>query len=221
MADGDQGDLANKDGGAAAAADGANKDAKADASADAGKAAALAGDKTAAEAAGDKAPDKTAGELSKAAPVDYAKVIGEVPLPEGLALDPERAKQGTEVFAKHNLSAEAVKDLVSLYAQQQKAGADGNAKAFADQVTGWRTDAEKASTPEERGQAKDAALKVFAKDDLAVLESFGITNRLGFIKSMAKIGQAIKDDQFVPGNAGSSNGAADARNLYPNSTMNP
>jgi hypothetical protein len=165
--------------------------------------------------------EETKAAETKAEPVDYAKALSEVPLPEGYTLDPTQTKLGIEAFAKHNLSAEAVKDLVSLYAQQQKAGADGNAKAFADQVTGWKADAEKGSTAEERGTAKEAALKIFGKDEMALLETFGVTNRLGFIKSLAKIGKAIKDDPFVPGNAGAANGSGDARKAFPKSNMNP
>lgn len=154
-------------------------------------------------------------------PVDYAKALSEVKLPEGMTLDPALAKTGTDVFAKHKISAEAAKDLVTLYAAQQKAGADGNAKAFADQVTGWRAAAEKATTPEERGTAKETGIAVFGKEEMALLDTFGVTNRAGFIKALAKVGKAIKDDSFVRGDAGSLNGAKDARNMFPKSNMNP
>jgi len=156
-----------------------------------------------------------------AEPVDYAKALSEVKLPEGMTLDPALTKTGTELFAKHKFSAEATKDLVTLYAAQQKAGADGNAKAFADQVTGWRAAAEKATTPEERGTAKETGLAVFGKEEMALLDTFGVTNRAGFIKALAKVGKAIKDDSFVRGDAGSLNGAKDARNMFPKSNMNP
>jgi hypothetical protein len=153
-------------------------------------------------------------------PIDYAKAIGEVKLPEGVTLDPALAKAGGELFSELKLSAEQAGKLTSFFAQQQKAGAEGNAKAFATQVGAWKADAEKGSTAEERGQAKEAASAIFSKEELTVMEAFGLTNRLGFIKSMAKVGQAIKNDSFVPGNAG-LNGSADARSFYPNSNMNP
>lgn len=173
-----------------------------------------------AETTTEQKPAETKATETKAAPVDYAKAIGEVQLPEGMTLDPALAKAGSELFAKHGISADAAKELVSMYAAQQKAGADGAAKAFSDQVGAWKTEAEKATTPEERGTAKEAALKVFGKDEVALLEHFGVTNRLGFIKALAKVGKAIKDDVFVPGNAG-ANGARDARSMFPNSNMNP
>ena len=53
-----------------------------------------------------------------------------------------------------------------------------------------------------------------------MLELFGVTNRAGFIKALAKVGKAIKDDAFVPGNA-AVNGDRDARAHFPNSNMNP
>lgn len=173
--------------------------------------------------AADAADAKSADAASDAPvePIDYAKALSEVKLPEGMTLDPALAKTGTDVFAKHKISAEAAKDLVTLYAAQQKAGADGNAKAFADQVTGWRAAAEKATTPEERGAAKEAALAVFGKEEMALLDTFGVTNRAGFIKALAKVSKAIKDDAFVPGNAGVINGANDARKQFPKSNMNP
>lgn len=118
-------------------------------------------------------------------PVDYGKVIAEVAMPEGMTLDPALAKTGTEVFAKHNIPAEAVKDLVSLYAQQQKAGADGNAKLFADQVTAWKGEADKSTSKEEQDTAKAAALSIFGKDELVTMELFGLTNRAGFIKALS------------------------------------
>lgn len=166
-----------------------------------------------------EANEKTV-ETKAAEPIDYAKTIGDVPMPEGMTLDPALAKAGGDLFAKHNLSADAVKELVGMYAAQQKAGAEGAAKAFADQVATWRGDAEKSTTPEERGSAKEAALAVFGKDEMTVLEHFGLTNRAGFIKGLAKMSKALKNDAFVPGNAG-VNGGRDARSLFPNSNMNP
>jgi len=95
---------------------------------------------------------------------------------------------------------------------------DAVAQAYAT----WKATAEKTTTPEERGAAKDAALKIFGKDEVALLEHFGVTNRAGFIKALAKIGKmAIQDDTLVPGNAGGSSGARDARAHFPNSNMNP
>lgn len=170
--------------------------------------------------AGDKGKEGQQQQQQAAESIDYGKVLGEVQMPEGMTLDPALAKAGGEVLAKHGISADAAKDLASFFAQQQKAGADGAAKAFADQVGAWRTAAEKGSTPEERGAAKEAALKVFGKDEVALLEHFGVTNRLGFIKALAKIAPAIRDDTFVPGNA-AVNGARDARAMFPNSNMNP
>jgi hypothetical protein len=137
-----------------------------------------------------------------------------------MKIDDAAVAPAVEIFAKHKLPAEVVKDLVSLYAQQTKAGADGNAKAFTDQVQGWKASAEKDTSPEERGVAKEAALKVFGKDEVALLELFGVTNRSGFIKSMAKVGKVIGDDTFVPGNA-KDGGSRDARSQFPNSNMNP
>ena len=168
------------------------------------------------------APDAGKGEQQQqqAAPVDYAKAIGEVTMPEGMTLDPTLAKAGGELFAKHGISAEAAKELVSMYASQQKAGAEASAKAFSDQVGAWRADAEKATTAEQRGAAKEAVLKAFPKELVSVMEHFGLTNRADFIRSMAAVGKSIRNDTYVPGNA-AGNGARDPRAMFPNSNMNP
>jgi hypothetical protein len=157
---------------------------------------------------------------AEAGPVDYDKVISDALAPEGVTLDPGLTQAGSELLARHNIPPEAAKDLASFFARQQKAGAEGNARAFADQVGAWKAQSEKATTPEERGTAKHAALRIFGRDELAVLDLFGVTNRAGFIKALAKVGKAIRDDPFVPGNAVVS-GDRDARSHFPNSNMNP
>lgn len=154
------------------------------------------------------------------APVDYETVISDAVSPEGVALDPGLTKAGGELLARHNIPPEAAKDLASFFARQQKAGAAGNAKAFADQVGAWKAQSEKATTAQERGTAKEAALRIFGRDELAVLDLFGVTNRAGFIKALAKVGRSMRDDPFVPGNAVVS-GDRDARSHFPNSNMNP
>ncbi|WP_428659456.1 hypothetical protein [Reyranella sp.] len=156
----------------------------------------------------------------EAGAVDYDKVIADALTPEGVALDPGLTQAGSELLARHNIPPEAARDLASFFARQQKAGAEGNARAFADQVGAWRAQSEKRTTPEERGTAKEAALRIFGRDELAVLDLFGVTNRAGFIKALSKVGKAIRDDVFVPGNA-AVNGDRDARSHFPNSNMNP
>lgn len=176
----------------------------------------------AAPAAEGSVDDAVQEQAAEAAPVDYAKAIADVPLPDGVSIGEALAQPAADLFARHNVSPDAVKEFVSFYAQQQKAGADGNAKAFAEQVSGWRASAERATTPRERGVARQAALKVFGREEVALLEHFGVTSRAGFIKGLAKIGtMAIEDDTYIPGNAGSGGGHRDARAHFPNSKMNP
>lgn len=168
-----------------------------------------------------QAPDTLRSDSpTEAGAVDYDRVIADALSPEGITLDPGLTRAGGELLARHNIPPEAAKDLASFFARQQKAGAEGNAKAFADQVGAWRAQSEKATTPEERGTAKQAALRIFGRDELALLELFGVTNRAGFIKALAKVGRAVSDDPFVPGDA-VVGGGRDARSHFPNSNMNP
>lgn len=159
-------------------------------------------------------------ERPEAGPVDYDRLISDAVAPEGVTLDPELTRAGSELLARHGIPAEAAKDLAGFFARQQKAGAEGNARAFAEQVGAWRAQSEKRTTAEERGIAKDAALRLFGREELAVLDLFGVTNRAGFIKALAKAGKAMRDDAYVPGNA-AVNGTRDARAHFPNSNMNP
>lgn len=173
-------------------------------------------------AAAADAPDtKDTKAVEPAPPVDYAKALSEVKLPEGMAISPETSKAAVDLFTRHRLTADAVRDLTAFSAQQQKAGADGNAKAFAAQVAEWKAGAEKSTTAEERGTAKDAVLKVFPKELVSIFETFGVTNRADFIKAMGTLGKSLRDDAYVAGNAAANGSVNDARRLFPNSTMNP
>lgn len=181
--------------------------------------AAPAAEGSAAEGSTDDAAERQAAETT---PVDYAKAIADTALPDGVTISEELAQPAAELFERHGVSPDAVKEFVSFYAQQQKASAEGNARAFAQQVQGWRASAERTTTPRERGVARNAALKVFGREEVALLEHFGVTSRAGFIKALAKIGtMAIEDDTYIPGNAGSGGGHRDARAHFPNSKMNP
>jgi len=247
-----QGDLlAGKDGAAAGAADGTKPDAgKADdagkaaasdkaaadlkvaADAEAARVAALTPEQKAAELtaraaekkalADGKKPDAKDGDKGKDEAVDYAKTLAEA-VPEGMKLDEASAKIATDMFAKHGLSAEAVKDLAAFQIAREKAGADGAAKAFADQVEAWRAEstADKDLGKENMAVAKLAASKAFDTKTVELMEHFGLMNHPGVLKGLVKIGKAIKDDSFVPGDAGPGNGGADARKAFPNSNMNP
>lgn len=217
------GDITNVDSGAAGAADASA--AAAVAVADAGKAA--VGDAVVADASkagpAEAAKQADAGNAADPAPVDYGKTIGEVKLPDGITLDPASAKAAGELFGKHKVSAELAKELTSFYANQVKAGQELSAKAFSDQVGRWKAAAESDADiggKEGMAEAKAAVAKFFDTDTAKVLEQFGLTNHPGFIKSARKIGQAIKDDTYVPGGA-AVNGARDARSRFPNSNMNP
>lgn len=158
---------------------------------------------------------------TSATAVDYGKAIKDA-IPEGFTFDEKVAGTTAEVFAKHNIPQEAIADLIKLHAAQIKAGTDGNAAAFQAQVQAWKTasEADKEIGAENLGIAKTAMSKVFDAKTMETLELFGLTNHPVFIKGFVKIGKAIKDDSWVPGNAGPTNGARDARAHFPNSDMN-
>lgn len=170
------------------------------------------------KAAEDKGSEKKAEEA--AAPVDYAKAITEAKIPEGFVLDEAKAKDAAEFFKANNVPADKVQEYIDFYAKQLSATKQAEGQAFAKQVEGWKAHAEKETTPQERAEARTALGKIFDKDDMEILEAFGLTNRASFIKSAAKVGKAIGNDTFVSGNAVTT-GARDARSMFPNSNMNP
>jgi hypothetical protein len=209
------------DGGAATGA--ATGDANATAQAkDTGQAVAATDTKTAdAKAADAKSADGKAADAKPAA-VDYGAAIKSA-MPEGVTYDEKVSAQVGEVFTKHNIPEAAVADLINLHAAQLKAGADGNAAAFAAQVAAWKTEssADKELGAENMGIAKVAASKAFDTKTVELMEHFGLMNHPGVLKGLVKIGKAIKDDTFVTGDAGSMNGSRDARAHFPASNMNP
>ena len=152
--------------------------------------------------------------------IDYAKALAAA-VPEGMKIDDAAAKPFIDAFAKHGLTADAVKELTALQAAANKAATDGQAKAFKDQVDTWKGEATKTLTPQELGNAKQAAGKMFDAKTVELMEHFGMMDHPGVLKGLSRAFAAIKDDSFVPGDAGSVNGARDARSQFPNSNMNP
>lgn len=165
---------------------------------------------------------KTAETTTEA--VDYAKTIAEAKLPEGVVLDPAASKAAVEMFGEMKLTSEQAGKLTAFYAAQVKAGADQSAAAFAGQVEKWKSASladKDVGGAEGMGTAKAALAKFFDADTMKILDHFGLTNHPGFIKGGVKMGKAIKDDTFIPGDAGSGGGVQDARKAFPNSKMNP
>ena len=186
----------------------AETDATAEVKADAGKDA---------EVDAGKAGDKKDGD----APSDFATLK----LPEGYKTDDPVFADFVKLAGDEKLSPAQAQKLVDFTVTRDqalaKAVADLNVEAWKKTGDAWKATTAKENTPEQLSDAKTALGKWFDKDTVALFESMRFTDHPGLVKGLRAIGAAIKDDTFVPGNAGSRNGSGDARKSFPNSNMNP
>jgi hypothetical protein len=177
-------------------------------------------DKAAASANDDKAAKSPTDDKKAAESVDYGKVLSEVKLPEGMTLDEATSKVAVDLFGKHGLSPDAVKELTDFYVSQQVAAAQNTVKAWTDLQEKWKSEAnaDTAITPELKAEAK-TVFGVLSKESRELLEGYGMTNFGPLLKDLAKFHEFVADDTFARGGASKVNG--DARGFFPNSNMNP
>lgn len=166
-------------------------------------------------------PAEPAKAEEPAAPIDYAKTLK---LPEGMKADAV-FEGAAKLFGEHKLSSETAQALIDFTADRDKqivkAVNDGNTEAWTKMRGEWKADTEKNVSAEDRGFAKEAAIKVFDKKTAELIESYGLTDHRGFVEALVKVSKAIKDDTFVQGNAAANGAGSDARKMFPNSNMNP
>lgn len=245
MADGDgaQGDLLSGDKGGAAGGEGGDKGAAGGnaGAADKGAAAAAAkpvdgaaaaavaaaakgagdGDKGAGDDKGKGDAGKDGGDKGADAPIDYTALK----MPEGIKADDPVLADALKLFGEKKITPEVAQDLINFTAERDKllmkGVNDANTAAWTKMRGEWKADTEKNVTAEDRGVAKQAAEKVFDKKTAEMIEAYGLTDHRGFVEAMVKIGKAIKDENFVAGNAAANGAASDARKHFPNSNMNP
>lgn len=166
--------------------------------------------------------DDAKGKQGDDAPADFSGLK----LPEGYSNDPKDPVFGEalKLFGDHKIAPDVAQKLIDLTVNRDKAMAtalnEQNAKSWTKQVDGWKEASAKEFSEEDLGGARTALPQLFDKETAAWLEGLGLTNHPGFIRGLVKVSKAIKDDTFVPGNAGRANGSADARRMYPNSNMN-
>ena len=196
-----------------------------------GAAAAGAGDKAGAAADAGKGADagkaddagKDAGKDGKAADaIDYTGLK----MPEGYTTktDDPVFGEAVKMFEADKLTPEQAQRYLDFTVERDKAMHkafnESQQEAWKKTRGEWKAATAKAVSAEDLGIAKTAASKVFDTKTAELLEAYGLTDHQGFVQAMVKIGKAIKDENFVGGNA-ASNGARDARSHFPNSNMNP
>lgn len=127
-------------------------------------------------------------------------------LPDGLKLDPERAKAATELFADSGLSQEQAQKFMDMHVAEVTAAAGKGAKDFVDLQNKWVSEVK--ADPEIGGDKLTASLadssraidRLGGPDLRAALDLTGAGNNPAIVKAFVRMGQMIKEDKFAPGN---------------------
>lgn len=153
------------------------------------------------------------------APFDPAKLE----LPEGWQVNEGLMAEFTPLAAELGLNQETGQKLIEMHTKALQSVHEGYAKAFGDTVQGW---AESAKTDKEIGGDKYnenvvTALKAinrFGTPELQkALNESGLGNHPELIRFCLRIGKAISEDSFGPGEQQGGGGTEDvASRLYPN-----
>lgn len=120
--------------------------------------------------------------------------------PEGMTLDEAQFQAFEPVFRKHNLSQEAVQEIVDLYAGQRKAETEAASTAIKTQADAWGKDL--AAHPDlggknlaETTRVALSAMSRFGSDDLRfLLNGTGLGNHPVVVEFFHKVGKAMAED---------------------------
>ena len=149
----------------------------------------------------------------------------EITAPEGFQVDTELLGRFTPLAKELKLDNAGVQKLANFLAEERKADAGNQVKAWEKTVDGW-TQATK-SDPEIGGEklgpalaSAKAVVDKYGNDKLRgeLFDQYGIGNHPEVIRFLARIGADMADDKFhgTPGGGGGEKSAAEV--LYPNMT---
>lgn len=127
-------------------------------------------------------------------------------LPEGVELDSGLIEQASPIFKEMGLSQAQAQQLVSLYADQQRASFESQVESFNQTTQQWLDEA-KADKDlggekfDENVAAAKTALAKFGTPELAqLLNDTGVGNHPEIIRVFSKVGALLNED--VPGSGG-------------------
>lgn len=129
-------------------------------------------------------------------------------LPEGVEVDEKMSGQVSEIFKEAGLTQKQANVVASKYAAILQDQSKAHADLVGDTIKGWVTEAK---ADKEIGGAQwdasvtnaNAALTKFGTAELdAALAASGLSNHPEMIRFCARIGAAVADDKFTPGNGG-------------------
>jgi hypothetical protein len=148
---------------------------------------------------GKPAAEPAASEPAKqGAPEKYA----DFKLPEGVNLDKALMDKALPLFKKHNLSQDAAQEFADLQAQSVKADNEARLAAFNSQVEDWGKQARSqfgADADKNLGFAAKAVERFGSPELRALLDESGLGNHPLLVKMLAKVGDALREDQPVEG----------------------
>jgi len=169
---------------------------------------------------GKEAEDSKESDENK--PNDYESVALSQDLPEGMEVDEELFASAKEVAAKHNLTPEALQEMVDLYANRMTDAEGKINNQWKEIEEGWK---DSAKTDKEIGgdnfdvklEKAKRALKVFGTPELnEALEHTRIGNHPELIRLLSRIGEKITEDGgFDTGNSAGQRSRGDV--LFDNS----
>lgn len=169
-----------------------------------------------AQATGDQT---TATQATAAAPaaIEYT----DFKVPDDYSLEGELGDKFKTIAKELGLNQEQAQKLIDLDVQRANAHVETVHKATAEWLNMAKADKEIGGDALEANVAiAKKALDTFGTDSLKqMLQVSGLGNHPEVIRVFHKIGKAISEDGFVSGDKG--NKGSDARNLFPNSNMNP
>jgi hypothetical protein len=146
--------------------------------------------------------------------------VYEFKLPEGMTLDAPLLEKVTPIFKAKGFTQAEAQGIVDVYAEQIAAQATAQQEAWKGQLATWQ---QEIKTDAEFGGDKypatvKAAQTVIARygDDQLKKElvAFGVGNMPSLIKLLARAGNDMAEDKFLPARPATDD-AGDARRLFP------
>lgn len=140
-------------------------------------------------------------------------------VPEGYVLDPEVAKEATDLFKETGLTQEGAQKFVDFYAAKTKEAFEAPFKAWADTQEKWVSELK--NDPEIGGKldlvkatvskAIDGLPPQMAKDFRDAMEFTGAGNNPAFVRAFYALASKLTEGQHIAGRPTSSDGQQPGR----------
>jgi hypothetical protein len=136
------------------------------------------------------AADKTAKDAATATPDPYK----EVKAPEGVTLDTPTWKAVTPIFAKHDIKPEVVQEIINEFGKAASAQVAAANQEYVEAQRTSRAECEKLFKKDDFVNATRGVTTMFSDPVLVKFMIEQLGNHPDFIRGMAKIGQATRED---------------------------